>query len=125
MSLVESQRDAMKLLIDFLVDTKEYVDGGSNEAPHFAEYLSEIDVVELETYLLNSMASTPSYIESAVQEVLNLVYSLRRDFSMRAMSRADYLEDYSATLTNDIDHYRGLRELQSQYIQGRTPQQRT
>jgi hypothetical protein len=124
MALIESQKAAMGLLVSYLQDTKAYIDDVSQPTPSFEEYLDQIDTVDFETYLYASMSYTPSFIESAVHEVNNLVFAYRRDFLIRQMSRLDYFEDASLSLENDIKYLAGLKELQTQYLKGTTPQQR-
>ena len=125
MALVESHSAAMDILIQYLVDSKGYIDNVSSATPDFNSYIGAIDTSDLEVYLLNKMSYTPSYMESAVQEAYNLIHSYRRDSLIRRMNRSDYFEDASLSLDNDIAFTTGLKELQKSYILGSTPQQRT
>ncbi len=125
MALSESHEEIMEVLVQFITDTKSYVDDVSVDTPDFSTYLEQIELSELETYLLNKMTAQATFIESAVLEAYNFVRSWQRDNISRRMSRAEYFEDASLSLENDIEYLRGLKELQKQYILGSTPQQRS
>lgn len=125
MSLISNQRDCMAAIISYLTDVQGYINDPGASLASFETYLTDINETELEEYLLNNMSTTPSYMESAVAEVKNFLASWKRDLSMRSMDRASFFTDHESNLQNDVAYLRDLRELQSQYIRGRTPQQRS
>lgn len=125
MDLVSKQRMCMEAITSYLTATKDYISGSSTSVDAFETFLQDIDEVELEAYLLNNMMTSPTYIESAVQEVKNFLASWRRDLNLRKMDRQSFFTDHDQSLANDVAMLRDLKELQSQYIRGRTPQQRS
>lgn len=124
MSVLTSQQDAMKAVIDVLVSAKDYADDPSNTPPDWTSVF-EVDTVELEEYLISRMSSNPSFVESAVQEVYTFITGWNRDLYVRNLDRKDMFSEQSSSLENDIEYYTNLKELQAQYIKGRTPQQRS
>lgn len=125
MTAISNQRENINAVIDYLTSVKEYIEGTSTSSESFETFLENVSEVELEEYLLNNMANVPTFMESAIQETKNFMSSWRRDLAMRSMNRSDYFADHPSSIENDINYLRDLRELQSQYIRGRTPQQRS
>lgn len=125
MSVITSHSDAMASVVSILKDAKAYSDNPSNEVPDWVGFIESVNTLELEEYLLKKMAANPTFVESAVSEVYHFISAWNRDLKVRKMKFSDCWTDYSSQLDNDIEYYANLKELQAQYIKGRTPQQRS
>ena len=125
MAVREQVQSNMDVIITFLEAMESYMNDVSNAPPMFWDFIGQVDTTELEEYLLKKASGQANMVEAAVLDTLNNIKAWQRDYNIRKMTREDYFSDSNDTLSNELDYYSAIKEINAQYIIGTTSYQRT